>query len=126
MCAAASHGTQGAPLLPFPDGYPDLLEHVGQSVYRQLLSRAVDAQQAASIAFDVTETLRMELGGTQHYVPRGVGYALSQRDAQIFAQFNGRNYQELAQQYQLSEMQVRTIIKRGLARVRAARQNDLF
>ena len=112
-------------MMNFPDGYPDLLEQIGQVVFRRLTKHAV-AADATSLAFEITEAIRAEIGGVQQYIPRGLSYALSLRDAQIWNEFAGDNYQELAHKYDLTEMQVRNIINRARRREMAARQSSLL
>jgi len=109
-------------LLPvtFPEGYPELLEQVGQVVVRKLIEGGVDVGRAPALGFEITEGIRTEIGGGQHYLPRGITYQLSQRDKEIFAAFNGTNYNALSQQYGLSSVRVRDIIKRGQQAARQA------
>lgn len=100
----------------FPQEYPELLEQMGQLIGRKLVEHGFSIDKVSSMAFDITETIRNEIGGVQQYIPRGVRYQLSKRDEIIFQGFNGRNYHELAHQYNLSEMQIRNIIKRSAGR----------
>lgn len=80
-------------------GATDLLTAIGQ-VLRESLPTLPDADLFAAL-----EALRTELGGT----------SLAQRDAAIYAAFNGRNYTALANAHGLTEAQVRQIIQRQRA-----------
>ncbi|MET2988261.1 transcriptional regulator [Herbaspirillum seropedicae] len=112
--------------LEFPPEYPELLEQMGQIIGRKLVEHGLGREQAQSAAFEIAESIRTEIGGVQQYIPRGLRFQLSRRDQEIFEKFNGQNYHQLAHSYHLSEMQVRNIVKRGLARERAARQASLL
>ena len=110
-------------MMHFPDGYPELLEQIGQVIYNRLVTHEI--AQATSLAFTITEAIRTEIGGVQQYIPRGLSYELSQRDEQIWSEFNGDNYKMLAHKYNLTEMQVRNIVKRARQRDLSTRQMPL-
>lgn len=112
--------------MTFPDGYPELLEQIGQAVYRKLLAFQLDPHLASSWAFHITEAIRADVGGVQQYIPRGISYELSIRDQKIWAEFHGDNYNTLARKYKLTEMQVRNIIKRAREREALNRQYRLL
>lgn len=112
--------------MPFPDGYPELLEQVGQVIFRHLRHYDVARDSAISMTFSIVEAVRTEIGGVQQYIPRGLSYELSQRDQEIWNKFTGDNYDKLAREYQLTEMQVRNIVKRARARDTATRQGSLI
>jgi Mor family transcriptional regulator len=113
-------------MMPFPDGYPELLEQIGQVIFHRLAKHNVEQERAVTLTFDITEAIRTEIGGVQQYIPRGLSFELSQRDAEIWSKFNGSNYQALAHEYSLTEMQVRNIVKRARARDTAQRQHSLL
>lgn len=110
----------------FPSNYPDVLEHIGQIVYRELRAHGICREKSAEIAIGTTDSVGREFGGSQIYVPRGVSYRLSQRDAEIFRKFKGDNYAQLAREYQLTEVRVRSIIKDCLEFERLVKQGNLF
>ena len=110
----------------FPDGYPDVLEAMAQAAAQVLLGKGQTREFAQTTALEITERIRTTVGGTNTYIPRGQDYELSQRDDEIYKKFNGRNYFELAQQYMLTEVRVRDIVKVGLKRDQARRQFNLI
>lgn len=112
--------------MAFPVGYPELLEQIGQAIFRKLISFHLEQQLAQTWAFHLTEAIRTEVGGVQQYIPRGTAYELSLRDKQIWRDFRGNNFHELAHKYKLTEMQVRNIVKRARARDTLARQPSLL
>lgn len=109
----------------FPEGYPDVLEQMGQRIGRTLVKHGIKKPQAQVIAFESVEGIRSELGGAYLYVNKGITYELSARDMEIWEKFNGRNYFELSQEYKLSEMQIRNIVNAIRSREIAKRQGAL-
>lgn len=69
---------------------------------------------AQEIALAVGETVRAAWAGQSLYIPYGVSKKWAKRDQDIFAEFNGRNYQELSLRHGISVMRVRQIITRQL------------
>ena len=111
--------------LDLPENYPEDLTLIAHIVASRLARHGMAAHQAAALAFDITEALRADVGGANLYIPMGVKYEMSLRDAKIYSQYNGHNLRELAHEYDLSEMQMRTIIKRGRSRDLMQRQGAL-
>ncbi|MBO1856820.1 transcriptional regulator [Burkholderia cenocepacia] len=110
----------------FPPDYPEVLEYIGQLVYRDLCVRGVHPRIAIELALQVGESLAVEFGGTQPYIPRSLPHKLSERDRQIYREFRGDNYAQLARKHGLSEVQIRKIVQRGIDADRRDRQSPLF
>ena len=110
----------------FPDEYPELLEHIGRVVATKLLEYGIQSENIQQATFDITESIRNEVGGTMQYIPRGQNYIMNKRDTEIFGKFKGDNYDQLAHEYSMTSMSIRNIVKRGLAREKALRQSPLF
>jgi Mor family transcriptional regulator len=113
-------------IVKFPEGYPELYDDMGQIVSRELYAMGFPPENSKQGAFRIMDTIRRELGGSVMYLPKGLSYDLSPRDQEIFDKFNGRNYYELAREYDLTEMQVRNIVKKGLDKLRSRQQRPLF
>lgn len=113
-------------MMSFPEGYPELLEQIGQVIFKRLRECDIAHESATSMTINITEAIRNEIGGVQQYIPRGLSYDLSQRDEKIWQEFVGDNYQALAYKYGLTEMQVRNIVKRARLRDQATRQGSLL
>lgn len=111
--------------IQFPDGYPELLEQIGQVIFRRLRRHDIAHQSAIDMTLGLVEDIRAEIGGSQQYIPRGLSFELAQRDREIWAKFTGNNYDTLAREYRLTEMQVRNIIKRARQRNMVAQQGAL-
>lgn len=112
-------------LMSFPDGYPELLEQMGQVIYNHLLKNNT-TEQATSTTFAIVENIRTEIGGVQQYIPRGTSYELSQREKKIWNDFDGNNYTELAQKYGITTVRIRNIVKQAIQREMHARQLSFF
>lgn len=113
-------------IMTVPEGYPELLEQMGQIIFRKLLDLGLPTAIANAKAFEIIEAIRDECGGQQQYIPKGDAYEMSIRDESIYEKFNGTNYHELAHQFDLTTVQIRNIVKRGRARDTAKRQGALF
>lgn len=115
-------------VLNFPEKYPELLEEIGQVIGCELVTLGLVARDGAyPVAFKITEAIRTQIGGTGgYYVPKGVEYELNERDKKIWDAFNGDNLQELAIRFDLSYVQIRTIIKRARAVVQKKNQISLL
>ncbi|HCJ0148070.1 TPA: positive regulator of late transcription [Salmonella enterica subsp. enterica serovar Infantis] len=72
----------------------------------------VDEQQALNLSERLTIALSGYMGGRSLYLPAGGRLKTAVRDMLIYAEFNGRNIQQLQKKYRLSEPQVYAILKR--------------
>lgn len=82
------------------------------------------------IGFDNVLALVHARGGESLYIPKPERIAAAARNRAIRAQFNGRNYRELAARHNLTVTWVREIVaedrKDKQARSRSQKQLDLF
>lgn len=62
------------------------------------------------VGLDVFKMLVRKCGGTYLYIPKEDNITRPARNAMIKAEFTGSNIRELAKKYQLSEVQIRSII----------------
>lgn len=62
------------------------------------------------VGLDVFKTLVQTFGGTYLYIPKKDNITRPVRNAMIKADFTRSNIQELAKKYQLSEVQIRSIV----------------
>lgn len=58
-------------------------------------------------------------GGTSIYIKKPDGFLRASRNEQIKEEFNGYNYRQLATKYDLSEVQIRSIVADRVKEVRA-------
>lgn len=109
--------------------YPEVLADIARTVHHELMDNPLiklDHPIAAQVAIRVAEHVRKNIGGAAPYIPRGISYELSLRERQMWGEFKGDNYAELARKYDLTEMRVRQIIAHAMKVDRAARQQNLF
>jgi Mor family transcriptional regulator len=121
-----------APLHALLDpAYPDNLRTVAEWLFVQAAEDDEPAPtaerlgQLALLALRQTERLSTEEGGTALYLNKGVSYRATLRDREMYARFNGRNYDELARAHRLTPMRVRQIVGAMLAEDLARRQGRL-
>lgn len=114
--------------------YPENLRMVAEWLFVQLVEDEEIAEipmaparlsALALLALRQTERLSAEIGGMNFYLNKGVRYRASLRDRDMFARFNGRNYDELARAYGLTPMRVRQIIGAMMADELGRRQGKL-
>lgn len=110
----------------FPPDYPELLEFVGQIVHRDLRERGLHPHICQELALLIGESIAIELGGTQIYIPRMLPHKLSERNQQIYREFRGDNYAQLARKHGLSTVQIRKIVAAAIEIDRRDRQSPLF
>lgn len=115
-------------MLPSDDksGYPELLADLADQVAVKLAALGIAADKAADIGWHVAEHIREHWKGQSPYIPKGQAYDLSNRDIQIYAEFNGSNHDALARKYNLTEMRIYQIIKAARAAHIRKTQGALF
>lgn len=106
--------------------YPELLMDLADQVSAKLVALGTDMEKAAEIGFSVAEHVRENWSGQSLYLPKGVQYALSRRDTEIFERFNGRNHEALAREYNLTVMRIYQIVKAVREEQIKQRQGALF
>ena len=77
---------------------------------------------AEIIGLENTLKAAQKLGGLVYYFPKLDKILLEKRDALIKNEFNGINYRDLARKYELSERQIREIIRNKPSE----KQSELF
>jgi len=114
--------------------YPENLRLVAEYLFMQLVEdedvvelpiNPARLARLALLALRLAERLSAELGGMNFYFNKGIRYRASMRDREMFARFNGRNFDELARAYNLTPMRVRQIIAAMMAEEIARRQGKL-
>lgn len=107
-------------------GYPELLLDIADQVAAKLAQLGVSKEKSAEIGVHVAEHIRTHWSGQSLYLPKGVTYDLSQRDRQIYEEFNGRNHAALARKHGVTEMRIYQIVKAARAAHLARAQPGLF
>lgn len=96
-----------------PSGWPEVWVDFSRVFYIGLLASkeiAAPRDALARAAIEQVETLAYQLGGSQHYIPRGTLLLRRAENARIRHEFNGSNYGELAARYDLSESRIRQVV----------------
>lgn len=101
----------------------DLAEQIAVAL-RELGS--LDKDKAEQLGREIAERMASHWGGQNIYFPMGQSYNLSQRDRQIFDEFNGANHSELVKRYGVSLQWIYKIVKAVRREEMARRQADLF
>ena len=86
------------------------------------INRPTAVQISKKLARYLTDNWR----GQIIYYPKNTGGELDERDKQIWAEFDGKNHQQLAKKYNLATQQIYQIIKRARAADLQARQRSIF
>ncbi|MCK9987640.1 MAG: hypothetical protein AzoDbin1_04112 [Azoarcus sp.] len=95
--------------------YPEAWREIAVNLYLQLRARrelAGDDAQAATLALELSEGLRAEIGGSQPYLSKGQRYKETLRDRRILAKFTGHNHDVLAREFDLTPRQIYAIVER--------------
>lgn len=86
----------------------------------------IDKQAAQQTAKQVSAHLSRHWGGQLLYFPKNHFGKLSERDAEIWRKFDGRNHAALAMEYDLTMQQIYKIVREAAAFHRAKNQIDMF
>jgi len=108
------------------DNYPEILQDLRDQVLDVLKSKNMDTSAATEAAFEVAEKIRKNWGGMPIYICKGQDFELSQRDMQIWADFDGRNHHALCRKYDISIQRLYKIIKVQRQKALRDSQRDLF
>ncbi|EHD22615.1 MULTISPECIES: Mor transcription activator family protein [Brenneria] len=92
---------------------PELLVELAQhtaSTIKEVVE--IDTDIADQIGEAVANRMMQVWGGQNVYFPMGMAWKVSQRDLEIFHEFNGRNHHELARKFGVSLQWVYSVVKR--------------
>lgn len=86
----------------------------------------IDPQSAQAAAKQVSAHLSKHWGGQLLYFPKNHYGRLSERDAEIWRKFDGKNHAALAMEYDLTMQQIYKIVREAAEYHRAKNQMDMF
>ena len=95
----------------------ELIQCVIDQAEASLLQSGIAADHAAHIATKVADVLMDQFGGQIITIPIEYRRKQQEREAQIYAQFDGGNVVALAQQHGMSECGMRKLLRRAKARL---------
>jgi Mor family transcriptional regulator len=87
---------------------------------------AMEADSAQRVAREVVLRFAEDHPGEAIYVPKALAFRLDVRDQAIYDRFTGRNYNELAREFNVTPRHVRRVIKRAKAIDTSTRIDDMF
>lgn len=106
-----------------PELVADLEDVIAACLKRDLM---LESCQAKEMAIRIARHVTDNWGGQLIYIPKNHIGRVSERDMQVYRDFNGRNHAALAAKYQLTMQQIYRIVKEVGNRERLKRQTDLF
>ena len=111
-----------------PTGRPGMeaLLEIARIVQEQLLASGIDTEEARKIGLKAADQVRQNYGGTEVYISKGLALILSERDWQIWREFDGSNHQELAHKYDTTSRHIYRIVARCREEDYLKRQGRLF
>lgn len=92
-----------------PELLVELAQHTSETV-REIID--IEPEVADQIGQAVANRMMQVWGGQNVYFPMGMVWKVSQRDREIFREFNGRNHHELARKFGVSLQWVYSVVKR--------------
>lgn len=106
---------------------PELLVELAHHVADTIVDvTGLDLKVAEQVGSSVATRMMLVWGGQNVYFPMGVSWNTSQRDLQIFSEFNGRNHSELAKKYSVSLQWIYKIVKAVRKEEQARMQGDVL
>ena len=99
----------------------ELFEDIMEQVEQVLAAHDIKAFHAGLAAAAVADRLADHWGGQNLTFPKDYRRKLTKRELQIFDEWRGDNWGELARKYDIAERTVRRVIARIKAKLKAAR-----
>ncbi|MBN3263205.1 Mor transcription activator family protein [Pectobacterium brasiliense] len=91
---------------------PELLVELSQHVADTVKTvTELDPQTAEQVGNAVAKHMMTVWGGQNVYFPMGISWRASQRDLQIYEEFDGRNHSALAKKYNVSLQWIYKIVR---------------
>lgn len=104
-----------------PEFLADLLDYSSQV----LMEHGLDKEQAVQVSRKISERMCEAWGGQLIYFPYWLREALSERDRNIYDEFNGHNHQELSMKHRMSLQAIYRIVNYVRAEELTKRQKNL-
>ncbi|EAT15353.1 hypothetical protein HTZ97_09345 [Desulfuromonas acetoxidans] len=90
----------------------EFLLKMATTIQRELEGVGIKSKEAREAALKAVEVVRQDNGGTEVYIPKGMALTLSQRDWELWNEFDGSNHSFLARKYKLTIRQIYRIVER--------------
>ncbi|GJM12762.1 MAG: hypothetical protein DHS20C12_11650 [Pseudohongiella sp.] len=109
-----------------PEIEDDFLDDLAQTIERELISGGLVKAESKELAISIRNSIQANWAGMQPYIRKSDKGYLSERNLEIYGEFDGHNQYALARKYKLSVQQIYSIINEGRKLDLAARQPSLF
>ncbi|MDO6497347.1 Mor transcription activator family protein [Photobacterium sanguinicancri] len=103
--------------------WPSTLQSLSEVLNSELKRAKVDAPHLAD---KLTIALGHYFGGRDIYIPTGTKLKSALRNIDIWREYNGRNIEQLANRYKLTERQITEILREQRLAELTRRQRELF
>lgn len=100
--------------------YPEILDDMAGKLAALLTEEGMTEARAQLIGFRFAESMRLDWGGANIYIPMGTAHDSEQMAREAYRRWNRKNTRELAREFGVSERRVRQLWDIGKA---LARQN---
>lgn len=104
----------------------EYLDDLCSQVIEVLRYLNIDDRKCEIAAAEVTERMIQHWGGQQLYIPKDYTHKSNERAIAIYECCNGRNFSEIARQFDISVRSVYRIYNRTHSQIMAKRQPDMF
>ena len=104
----------------------ELFADMVATAYKRLVENGLSHAEAELMAFDLADHFARHWGGQVVSFPKDYRRMLSQLEQEIYDQFKGYNYDELALKYDMTMSGMRKLIARTRKRLENGGQPDLF
>lgn len=106
--------------------YPELLTDLADKLTEALVARGLDREKAREVGKEAAEFVRGEWGGQLVYIPKGTRFDLTQRDLEIWREFNGHNHADLVRKHGVTIQRIYQIVAAMREQELRKRQGSLF
>lgn len=103
-----------------------VLDDIRAHIEQALAQSAIDELIADDVAVKVFNSMAKHWGGQLIYFPKGIALKVSNRNKQIWGDFRGNNYVELAKKYDLTVQRIYQIVAECRRIEATQRQGNLF
>lgn len=105
---------------------PELLEQLAKHIATALAEANIEAERADLIGCEIAQRISNDWGGQLIYVPKDTLARTSRKHQQIWDEFKGNNYGELARKHGLALPWIYAVIKRMRKQYIKRTQRDMF
>jgi len=79
--------------------YPEVLADLAAQVATRLIDRGIPEATAIEVGGELADHFTEYWGGLQIYIPKNLRYQITQRDQEIFEEFDGSNMEAICRKH---------------------------